>query len=99
MPEVRSTQKDDELLYVLARDSLGRIFTFQFVLNDNFECTLTAIYLPNTVSWNVEVFQEMVDVRDVVSEFIENNQEYSLEDAQFELNEVFTADKNPIDES
>lgn len=98
MPEVQSTQKQDETLFVHARDSLGRIFTFQFIFSSGVECSLSAIYLPDGVSWNLEVFQEMVDVRDVVSDFLKNNQEYVLEDAQFELNEVFSAEENPMRE-
>lgn len=97
MPEVTEVLERDAKLFFRVLDTLGREFTFSFEEEETNEYCIKHVYLPPDTSWNVEIFQEMIDVREHVSEHFDNLH-YELCDASFDLKQVRYAPENPLEE-
>ena len=76
-------------------DTLGREFMFSFEEEMSNEYAVYRVYLPDDITWNVAVFQEMVDVRDHVVEHFDNLH-YELSDGSFDLDQIRYYGQNPL---
>lgn len=83
----------DSLRRIRVLDTLGREFSVYYTVSDT-GYSLDTIRLPNGLTWTVELFQEMIDVRDETVDFLES-QDSVVEDATFDLKNVVHYDHDP----
>lgn len=98
VPEVTEVLEHDGVLFFKVLDTLGREFTFSFEERAENEYAVHRVYLPDGITWNVSVFQEMVDVRDHVTEHFENLH-YELGDGSFDLDQIRYYGQDPLPEN
>lgn len=92
MPEVTDIEEVDGLYKLLVLDTLGHEFAVYFTEssgNDGYK--IAKVRLPDGPEWNVDVFQEMIGVRDEAVEYLEDNG-YPVPDASFDLSQVVEYD-------
>lgn len=94
MPEVTDIEEADGLYRLSVLDTLGHEFAVYFAGDTDDEYRIASIRLPEDAEWNVDIFQEMIGVRDEAVEYFEDNS-YSVPDAGFDLDQVTPYDDDP----
>ena len=94
MPEVIAIEDVDGLYRLRVLDTIGDEFAIYFSEAKDGDYRIALVRLPEDVDWNVDVFQEMIGVRDEAVEYFERNG-YTVPDASFDLNQVTPYDDDP----